>query len=399
MWVPRDVDELRARLEAGTLEETTIFDGKRELPTNNASTAVDLCAMTVQGGVIVYGIDEDPTGTRMTEATPVPLSGARERLDQIAQTAIAEPPQLSVTTLEEPDRPGEGYVIAAIPPSPRAPHQIVAKGKYEGRFYGRGATGNRILSEAEVAALVARRARWEQGAELGLDAEYAAWADEERERGRGRVCQVLKAVPLLSDDGLVERAAGPPGASDPRTQVNGALQAALNGHGLARTSPHPSLLLGQLRRLDADTWSASVERDEAPELALTVARNGTTVLASRRVGDSVRGELQGERMVVFEEGVADNAAIFARFVGDLTQRAGYNGPVALGTVVAPLDGAFSMVRERSHWGGEPYRARRFRREVQVLAGALLADPVAVARGLVDDLTTALVGQGYDPFAS
>ena len=45
MWIPRNIAELRARLQAGTLEETTTFDGKREIPTDK-STAVDLCAMT-----------------------------------------------------------------------------------------------------------------------------------------------------------------------------------------------------------------------------------------------------------------------------------------------------------------------------------------------------------------
>lgn len=396
MWAPRHLAELRARLQAGTLEETTTFDGKREIPKENASTAVDLCAMTVQGGVIIYGIDEEPSGTRLTEATPVPLTGARERLDQIAQTAIAEPPQLSITTLEEPDRPGEGYVVAAIPPSPRAPHQIVAKGKYEGRFYGRGATGNRILPEAEVAALVARRARWEQGAELGLDDAYGEWADEQRERERGRVCQVLKAVPLLGDDGLVERIAGPGGSSDVRTQLNYALQAALNEHKLQRTSPHPSSLLGQLRRQDADAWGAATFYEEnGPDLALTIARNGTTVLASRRVGDTVRSG----QVLVFEEGVADNAAVFTRFVGNVLHRAGYMGPVALGTLVAPLDGVRSVRREQSFFDGEPYQAPHFRREQQVLAAALLADPVETARRLVEDLTTALVGERYDPFAA
>jgi len=396
MWVPRDVAELRARLQGGTLEETTTFDGKRELPKDNASTAVDLCAMTVQGGVILYGIDEEPSGTRLTEATPVPLTGARERLDQIAQTAIAEPPQLSITTLEDPDRPGEGYVVAAIPPSPRAPHQIVAKGKYEGRFYGRGATGNRILPEAEVAALVARRARWEQGAELGLDDAYAEWADEQRERERGRVCQVLKAVPLLGDQGLLERIAGPGGGSDVRTQLNYALQVALNEHKLQRTSPHPSSLLGQLRRQDADAWGAATSyKENDRDLALKIARNGATVLASRRIGDTLRSG----RIVVFEEGVADNAAVFTRFVGGVLHRVGYAGPVALGTLVAPLDGALSMRREQSFLEGEPYGAARFRREHQLLASALVADPVEAARRLVDDLTTALVGEGYDPFAS
>ena len=252
------------------------------------------------------------------------------------------------------------------------------------------------MPEAEVAALVARRARWEQGAELGLDGAYAEWADEQRERERGRVCQVLKAVPLLGDQGLLERIAGPGGGSDVRTQLNYALQVALNEHKLQRTSPHPSSLLGQLRRQGADAWGAATSyKENDRDLALKIARNGATVLASRRVGDTLRSG----RIFVFEEGVADNAAVFTRFVGGVLHRVGYAGPVALGTLVAPLDGALSMRREQSFFQGEPYRSARFRREHQLLASALVADPVEAARRLVDDLTTALVGEGYDPFAS
>ena len=162
MWTPDDVSELYARLRAGTLEETATFDGKREIPEDATSTAVDVCAMTVQGGVILYGVGEDPAGTRLEKATPIALDGARERVAQIVETSIAEPPQISLRTLEEPGQPGRGYLVV-VPPSPRAPHQIVAKGKYEGRFYGRGATGNRILTEAEVGALFARRERWNKG--------------------------------------------------------------------------------------------------------------------------------------------------------------------------------------------------------------------------------------------
>jgi hypothetical protein len=58
-----------------------------------------------------------------------------------------------------------------------------------------------------------------------------------------------------------------------------------------------------------------------------------------------------------------------------------------------------MRREQSFFHGEPYGAARFRREHQVLAAALLAAPVETARRLVGDLTTALVGEGYDPFSS
>src|SRR3954451_23847148 len=82
MWRPKTADELKARLKAGDLEETQFFDAKREPGPDNARTAVDLCAMTVAGGVIMYGADENSSGTRITEATPFPLSGARERISQ-----------------------------------------------------------------------------------------------------------------------------------------------------------------------------------------------------------------------------------------------------------------------------------------------------------------------------
>lgn len=199
MWAPDDVAELHARLRAGTLEETAIFQGKREIPKDPTSTAVDVCAMTVQGGVILYGVGEVPAGTRLTEPPPIELEGARERVAQIVDISIAEPPQISVRALEEPEQPGSGYLAVVVPPSPRAPHQIVAKGKYEGRFYGRGATGNRILTEAEVGALFARRERWEQREVLGLEREFDEWAVESAERDRGRVCQILKAVPLAGE--------------------------------------------------------------------------------------------------------------------------------------------------------------------------------------------------------
>lgn len=53
--------------------------------------------------------------------------------------------------------------------------------------------------------------------------------------------------------------------------------------------------------------------------------------------------------------MADNAAVFSHFVGDLLQRENYAGAVDLGVLVAPLSGTVSAVRERA-WGGEPYAA-------------------------------------------
>jgi len=394
MWAPDDVSELHARLRAGTLEETATFDGKREIPKDGASTAVDVCAMTVQGGVILYGVGEDSAGTRLEEATPIALEGARERVAQIVETSIAEPPQITLRTLEEPGEPDRGYLLVVVPPSPRAPHQIVAKGKYEGRFYGRGATGNRILTEAEVGALFARRERWEQGHELGLEREFDGWAVESAERDRGRVCQILKAVPLAGDDSLLARAAGAPGASNVATQLEHALRAGLDAYRRGRVDPHPIALVGQWRRQDADSWGSSFVANGQAELTMTVGRDGTAMLASRRVGDRTGSG----RTVVFEEGLADNAAVFVATVGDLLARSAYQGPVDLGVYVRPLDGTYSFRREQS-LGGSHYPSPSYERCERFMAAQLVEAPVDVARPLTDDLTTALVGEGYDPYVS
>jgi hypothetical protein len=65
----------------------------------------------------------------------------------------------------------KGYLLAVVPQSARAPHQVTSGGDL--RYYGRGAKGNRILSEAEVAALYTRRERWEVDREQLLDEELA----------------------------------------------------------------------------------------------------------------------------------------------------------------------------------------------------------------------------------
>jgi hypothetical protein len=152
MWVPDSAAELERALSQGGVEETASFEGKREIG-KNEGVAVDVCAMTVQGGVIVYGAGENVDKTRLTEAHPLPLAGQRERISQIVQTGISEPPVIEVRALERAGFPDEGYLVAIVPQSARAPHQIVLRGKHEGRFYGRDAAGNRILTQLEVEQL------------------------------------------------------------------------------------------------------------------------------------------------------------------------------------------------------------------------------------------------------
>src|SRR5690348_12608654 len=100
MWIPASAEEIEAAARAGDLQETASFDGKRGLPPTNKNrdVAVDIAAMTTEGGVIVYGLGEDQ-GKRLTILAPFALAGAAERIDQIVQTAIMEVPYIETRTL------------------------------------------------------------------------------------------------------------------------------------------------------------------------------------------------------------------------------------------------------------------------------------------------------------
>ncbi len=61
------------------------------IPTRGKDLAIDVAAMATDGGSLLYGLGEDENG-RPTVPQPFELAGARERVDQIVQTFISEPP-------------------------------------------------------------------------------------------------------------------------------------------------------------------------------------------------------------------------------------------------------------------------------------------------------------------
>jgi len=59
MWIPKTEQEIILAVTSRTLEATTVFDAKREVSTHSQQIAKDVAAMADDGGVIIYGIDED----------------------------------------------------------------------------------------------------------------------------------------------------------------------------------------------------------------------------------------------------------------------------------------------------------------------------------------------------
>jgi hypothetical protein len=249
-----------------------------------------------------------------------------------------------------------------------------------------------MLTETEVASLYAKRERFGRQADLDLETELRQWSSVPFEGTAQRVYLVLRARPLAGDRGLAERAARPAGGSNVVTVLQQVTEEGSAAQAGKKFDPNLSFLAGLWERGDADSWGATFVHNDRPELAMRVQPDGSAVLFSRRAGDINREQ----QLVVFEEAIAGLTSGFLRALGGLYWRAGYLGAVDVGLLVRPLDGAFGLqlleqMREKR------YPSKQYSRQIRLLAGPMRDEPYPSARALVNDLTTALVGEGYDPF--
>jgi hypothetical protein len=160
---------LQAAIDGGLIEETHYLDAKAAAGStkgDNRELARDLASLAVDGGTLLYGIQEDKANGRFSLA-PLLLSGLSEKIEQVARS-IPDPPLNVITTAivstaEDP----KGYLIVHIPASPAAPHMV------DGRYLGRGDKTKTTLSDAEVVRLHERRRSSEQDALALLEQETA----------------------------------------------------------------------------------------------------------------------------------------------------------------------------------------------------------------------------------
>lgn len=389
MWRPTTASEIETAARSGDLRESQGFDGKAALPTSNRNVdlAVDIRAMTVDGGQLLYGVGEDADG-QLTVLSPINLAGARERVDQVAQTSITESPFIEIETFEC-DSPGRGYVLITVPQSPRAPHQVTV-GKNL-RFYGRGDVGNRVLAEGDIARLYVRRERWEvdAAAELAKVMAYAPFPAEE-EPGHLHafarpVIPDIKIWDRIEDCGreVVLNRLRSAAASFPRSQ---------------NYDPALSRAGSNWKRRGADVWSLDSE-GTSPTFAVRADLNidGRGSLFCGRATDRQPPRWSGDEPipVLMEVIVAGNLASFFAVMGAYYEAAGYRGHVDVGVAVDGIEGARSFHRRGS--GGfdtEAYGAPTFTRTARVAAVQLEKEPQQVALGLIRHLLEATASPGY-----
>jgi hypothetical protein len=249
MWVPATEHEILAAIEAKDLVETASFDAKASLPAKGKSKdlAIDVAAMSNDGGTLLYGVGEDED-RRPTVPQPFKLAGARERVDQIVPTSISEPPDIEVHEIQSTDDSSLGYLVVAVPPSPRAPHMVTVGKEY--RYYGRGATGNVPLTEGEVARLYERRQRWEIDRDAMLNEAIDSAPIESHE---DFAFLHLVARPVMPDEDLFDKARG----DQHEVQfLNGLFAAALSAE-VFSTPYSPDLHSHNYYERRADGWAAS----------------------------------------------------------------------------------------------------------------------------------------------
>jgi hypothetical protein len=115
MWIPASADELERAARSGRLVEKKRFEAKREVG-RNKDVAIDVNAMALDGGAVVYGIAEDANG-RPTIPAPIELAGQRERIDQVVNSSCAEPPEIDIHELPRATDPSRGYLFVEVPAS------------------------------------------------------------------------------------------------------------------------------------------------------------------------------------------------------------------------------------------------------------------------------------------
>jgi hypothetical protein len=393
MWVPENLEQLEQAVTSGTLEEKHDFDAKRELPSSNKELAKDIAAMTTDGGLLVYGVAEDENGQPRI-LSPIELSGVAERIDQVAQHSLSGHPRIEFVHLRIPDDEARGYLIVVVPASPEAPHQVTVGN--DRRFYGRNDTGNRRLSEEEIARLYERR-RDQRADRDTLLQECIARSPFGPPGDEHGFLQAF-AQPVPPDDHLWAKAIEARGGEELLLkELRDAVASAANP---VRWGGGSINSVANWTRRGADAWSldtASIVRDDNnPTYAVRadLRMDGKGYLFYGGAADT-----RDSMLVVYETGIALNLTQFLGMVGALYSAGGLFGPVDVGMAVTGVSGAISShtLGER-RFAGSPYGEASASRTERSDTRDLHERPREVAHALLARFFSATFGRDLDPLA-
>jgi hypothetical protein len=392
MWRPHTEAEIQTGIENGAAVESTIFDAKRELPPpgKNKDLAKDICAMTVEGGTLLYGVGEDGS-THPNRREPFATQGARERVDSVAQTGIQEPPLINVYEVDSEEQPGKGYLCVTVPPSPRAPHMLTVD--KDNRYWGRGAAGNRLLTEGEVARLYERRERWEvDRAKLLMDTlDCYPFTFKPDQVG----VVLVVARPVVPGRELLRAAAG-------KSDITNFLMHEATFAASSR-DPFPGYgapalsTISHVGPLQADVWLCTGSGDLSDEYQAhgEFASDGSLVYWQ----SPILQDHHGARIWIAEHALERAVRQPLGVAGWLYEQASFAGAVDVGIVVLGIAGCRGITTIDASGGrGRGYGAADYRRSERITAVELQTDLDGVTRRLLRPLVEVISRRGYDPLS-
>ena len=391
MWIPKTEDDIREVVEGRLIHEHELLEFKRELSGKGLlEDASDIAAMSACGGVVIYGVSEKPW--RMT-----PIDGViqlRERLDQAAQHLVTGRLAIDIRLIPC-GAPGDdrGYLVVVVPASAQAPHGVRIHG--EVRFYGRGATGRRPLTQDEIDALYERRQRWSVDREAMLTQAVDS-LPEPLAALEGRLVVIVR--PLGAGMGFLDRLSDGEGRSAAEALQAICMQASSawpNHRGFRPDFGELGSWVEVPRGFRSSTQRLGGQLYPRTFLALCVYEDGQVELVTL----CATIEDESHHRLIAEEMIALHTARALAFAGIFLERALYVGQVDVGLLVDGLKGAISY---RAYGPGmfppsdgqTGYEESIYRRTTRATLDDL-SDPIALAGRLLQPLSRVTVGEDYD----
>jgi hypothetical protein len=389
MWQPSTWTDVTAAI--GTLSEAPDLDFKRQLSSNN-DISKDIAAMTLYGGVIAYGIDEDAQA-RASAITKIPLKGVPEKIQLLVNTTIAPVPGIDITVLRENPGDGDGVVVVNVPRSPFSPHLA------RDRFPARAGTVTRYLTEPEISAL--------------YDQRRAALAPPATGEILGAFVEPTGGIGSFGGIGVLRVTISPYGpARHPHgARLKGALEAAvaksavvINGIVVPHLLPKAYDFLSDWEPRGTIGWRAGRASDEFEMLRSAMLVAGTCTHDLRLSFAATLG-LEGEggqgRCAFEYLWVAETVAFIAiagAFLADVPGVTMLRIEVGL----QGLDGAVSAASSRGrafHAGQTQITDSDYRERIEAGVRECATDPSTPAREALDRLLVSFLDPGQDPFES
>lgn len=396
MWIPTSVEEIERVVQSGNLNESETFDAKKELPSKNQNKdiAKDIVAMANDGGVLLYGIDEDANG-RPTVLNPILLDGAAERIQNVILTSVSEPPNIQVKEFHKSPTAPDGYLLVIVPQSPRAPHMVTVDKEY--RYYLRFGKVSVPMPAGDVERMFQRRQYWEKDIITLLEARIES-KDIPTMNGFSHIH--LLARPLSADSNLVDRAIGAKNSS----HYLGSLVQEANKPEIFPRNTYPTFEQRNRWLRKSDGWSVflkdspDITPDRIPinSLDMDIDDNGTAWLYYGRVGEG------REQLQFFEDIVAHLVIRFCKLLAVLYTDARFLGSVDLAVAIEGLRGATSSSvrfdKDMAPYICPPYKQAEYYRGTRTTVTVMMDNPKSPAKDLVGPLIRTINQDRYDPFA-